>query len=120
MKKSEMEVIVKKLMACRRKFRLCDTTPSQWLERERVLQGMKEAVQLTIANYRDFGVDETKPKSWQVWMCDHAKGEDFMYREGDRAEVVKNFRYHADRGRDVWMISPDGEKILPSTQGTTK
>lgn len=53
---------------------------------------------------------------WKLWMCDHQNGKDFMYMRGTEAEMRKVMQSEFVRGRDVWLIDPNGKKHLPEDQ----
>jgi len=52
-------------------------------------------------------------KRWSLHCCDQATGRDFLLRKGSEAEMRKEMRVAAIRGKDVWIIDPSGHKHLP-------
>lgn len=61
---------------------------------------------------------EIKESDWQLWMCAHETGTDFLDEWGPESEMRESMAREASHGRDVWLISPDGSKVLPNGEAT--
>lgn len=56
-------------------------------------------------------MSETKP--WAIWMCDQGSGNDSMHGTAPESTAKHALLDWAGRGRDVWLIDPEGNKHLP-------
>ena len=54
------------------------------------------------------------PTDWRLYACDHVRGEDYLDSWGPEEEARRSLASEAARGRDVWLVSPEGKKVLPS------
>lgn len=51
---------------------------------------------------------------WRLWACAQETGTDWLVDSGDKDEMISRMAAEAERGRDVWVIAPDGAKHLPA------
>jgi len=54
------------------------------------------------------------PQLWHLWLCAEASGSERPIGHGDERTMRESMQKHADSGRDVWLVSPDGAKHLPA------
>ena len=56
---------------------------------------------------------EIKDTDWRLYMCNQETGTDFLNQWGPESEMRESMAREAGWGRDVWLIAPDGSKVLP-------
>jgi hypothetical protein len=56
---------------------------------------------------------EIKPTDWKLYMHDRETGQDCLIEWGPIGEAMEAMREKAIKGNDVWLIGPDGTKVLP-------
>lgn len=56
----------------------------------------------------------TKNGDYRVWACDQSRGKDFILRQNlTKDDAMDLMNKETEAGRDVWIFTPAGLKILP-------
>ena len=53
---------------------------------------------------------------YRLFLCDQETGREGMIDSGGRKEMISRMEKDASYGRDVWVVSPEGQKHLPQDQ----
>ena len=55
-----------------------------------------------------------KPTDWKLYIHLREKGRDALLSWGPEKDAHAELQREAQRGSDVWLVTPTGKKILPS------
>lgn len=70
-----------------------------------------DEVGAAIAKAGALPLERTEP--WRLFVCCQETGKEGLLDEGDQDSMARALKFHADQGSDVWLISPNGTKVLP-------
>ncbi len=51
---------------------------------------------------------------YKLFLCDQESGQEGLIDSGDENAMKRRLRHEAEKGHDVWLVSPSNQKILPS------
>ncbi len=52
---------------------------------------------------------------WRLYTCIRSSGEEALTDWGPEQAMVRRLKHEADQNRDVWLMSPAGNKYLPDS-----
>lgn len=56
---------------------------------------------------------------WKLYLCDPTSGKEGLHEKStDKIYILDKLQKNFDHGLDVWVIAPDGRKILPESLTT--
>jgi hypothetical protein len=53
---------------------------------------------------------------YKLYLCDLESGREGQIDSGTLVEMTDRMQKEFQNGSDVWIVSPDGQKILPNKQ----